>query len=81
MNNEMLKPEESYAYQLLARLKMDCDYYLGHGNGNVLRLWAKNVNEHITEMKKLYNGFSETKKPQWLTWEEILNYESLMRGA
>lgn len=71
-------PEEKYNYQMLSRLKMDCDYYLGNGNRNTKRLWAENEENHIIEMKKLYNSFSEDKKPEWLTWIDILNYKSLM---
>lgn len=78
MTQDKLQSDDKYNYQLLGRLKMDCDYFLGFGNRNPLRLWANNIEEQIAEMKKLYNSFHETKKPQWLTWEEILNYESLM---
>jgi len=65
---------------MLSRLKMDCDYYLGNGNRNKKQLWADNEEEHIDEMKKLYNEFSENKKPEWLTWADILNYEMKMTG-
>lgn len=71
-------PEEKYNYQMLGRLKMDCDYYLGNGNRNAKHLWADNEENHIIEMKKLHNSFSEDKKPEWLTWSDILNYETLM---
>lgn len=71
-------PAEKFNYQMLSRLKMDCDYYLGYGNRNTKRLWADNEEEHIVEMKKLYNSFNEDKKPEWLTWSDILNYETLM---
>lgn len=29
-------------------------------------------------MKKLYNSFPEDRKPEWLTFEQILEYEKLM---
>ena len=29
-------------------------------------------------MKTLWLGFSEAEKPEWLTWEQILNYEKQM---
>lgn len=72
--------EEKFNYQMLSRLKMDCDYYLGNGNRNMKCLWANNEEDHISEMKKLYNEFSENKKPEWLTWADILNYEMKMIG-
>ncbi|MBG9732273.1 hypothetical protein ABD87_22880 [Lysinibacillus sphaericus] len=74
--NEEPTPEEKFNYQMLSRLQMDCDYYLGNGNRNKKYLWADNEEEHINEMKKLYHKFDEDKKPEWLTWEEILNYEN-----
>ncbi|HDR8324093.1 TPA: hypothetical protein QC175_005812 [Bacillus cereus] len=39
---------------------------------------GNNVKEHIEKMKELHNSFSDSKKPEWLTFEEILKYEELM---
>lgn len=71
-------PEEKFNYQMLGRLQSDCNYYLGYGNRNKNRLWAGNVENQINEMKKLFNSFDDNKKPEWLTWDDILNYESKM---
>lgn len=71
-------PAEKFNYMMLSRLKMDCDYYLGNGGKNTRYLWADNEKDHINEMKRLYNSFSEEKKPEWLTWDDILDYESKM---
>lgn len=70
--------EERFNYMLLSRLKMDCDYFLGFGNGHVKHLYYDTIDEHISEMKKLYNSFSDDKKPEWLTLEEILDYDNKM---
>ena len=70
--------EEKFNYMMLSRLKMDCDYYLGNGNRYNKRLWAGDEQEQINEMKKIYNNFADDKKPEWLTWEQILKYEELM---
>lgn len=70
--------EEKFNYQMLSRLKMDCDYYLGNGGYSENVLWAKNVEEQIAKMKKIHNSFSENKKPEWLTYEDILDYEKKM---
>jgi len=78
--NELTK-EEKFNYMMLSRLKSDCDYYLGYGNGNSQRLWAGSVKKQIKEMKKIHNSFSNDKKPEWLTYKEILNYEKLMTPA
>ncbi|KZE68049.1 hypothetical protein AWM68_17535 [Fictibacillus phosphorivorans] len=63
---------------LLDRLRTDCDYYLGNGNRNPKNLWANDEKEQIAKMKELYNGFTEEDKPEWLTYEQIEQYEKSM---
>jgi len=70
--------EQKFSYMMLGRLKSDCDYYLGYGNRQASRLWAGNEIEQISEMKKIYDSFEDDKKPEWLTYEQILEYEKLM---
>jgi hypothetical protein len=70
--------EDKFNYQMLDRLRSDCNYYLGYGNRNSKSLWANDEQEQINEMKKLYNSFSDDKKPEWLTYEQILEYEKEM---
>jgi hypothetical protein len=77
-NNEILQASESFRYQLLSRLQSDCNYYLGNGNRNKKHLWAGDETEQIITMKQLWNSFSHDDKPEWLTWDEILNYENKM---
>lgn len=72
---EILQAEDKFKYQLLSRLQMDCNYYLGHGNRQKKSLWAGDEREQIETMKKIWESFSINEKPEWLTWEEILNYE------
>ena len=67
-----------FDYMMLSRLKMDCDYFLGHGNRNEKNLWGLGIPEQIEEMKKLWNGLPSDGKPEWLTWEQILKYEKEM---
>lgn len=71
-------PEKRFNYQLLDRLRSDCDYYLGYGNRNARHLWADDEKEQIEKMKELYNGFSDDEKPEWFTYEQILQYEKAM---
>jgi len=61
-------------------MRVDCEYFLGNGNRNENNLWGKNVVEHIADMKALYNSFSDDKKPEWLTMEDIERYEKAMTG-
>ena len=70
--------QEKFNYMMLSRLKSDCDYYLNYGNRNNKNLWAVDEQKQINEMKRLYNNFSDDKKPEWLTMENILQYEKLM---
>ncbi len=70
--------DNKFNYQMLSRLQMDCNYYLGNGNRHKKHLWAGSEKEQIKEMKKLWKSFSKKDKPEWLTWEDILNYENQM---
>ena len=76
---DYIKESNTYEYQLLGRLKSDCKYFLGHGNHNVARLWAGSVEGQIEKMKELYNNLEE--KPDWLSMEDILDYEKKMLAA
>ncbi|QDX94722.1 hypothetical protein EEL30_22025 [Brevibacillus laterosporus] len=76
--NQYVKEENRFNYMMLDRLRSDCDYYLGYGNRNKNRLYLNDEQKHIDQMKELYNSFPNNKKPEWLTYEQILNYEKLM---
>ena len=69
---------EKFNNQLLDRLRCDCEYYLGFGNRNKKHLWALDEEDHIASMKELYNKIPENKKPEWLKYEDILEYEKQM---
>lgn len=80
LDDQLEKIEESfdpeYNYQLLDRLKSDCEYFLGNGNRAEKNLWAGNVKDQIAKMKEIYNTLEE--KPEWLTIEDIEAYEAKM---
>lgn len=75
---DVLKKDDEFRYQLLGRLKSDCDYYLGNGNRKDKSLWAGNVKDQIQTMKDLYSSFSDDMKPDWISMEDIDNYEKEM---
>ena len=77
-NIETDEDTKSFNYSMLDRLKSDCDYFLGNGNGLLKHLYYKDVNKHIEEMKKIYNSFSEVEKPEWINMEDIDNYKEKM---
>lgn len=74
----LLTEDIGYRYQMLSRFKQDCDYFLGNGGRNEKYLWAGNVSDQIDVMKRTWDQFSEEDKPEWLTWEDILDYEVRM---
>lgn len=82
MTNEskqmVLENYDGFAYRLLSRMCMDCDYFLNAGGRHEKFLWSGNVNEHIEDMKFIYNNLKE--KPEWLTMGQIEEYEKQMKA-
>ena len=76
--DDMIHKDDTFKYQMLSRLQMDCDYFLGNGNRAEKYLWATNVPDHIKLMRALYNSFEDDEKPEWLTEQDIDNYEKEM---
>lgn len=78
MNKEYFKDNNNpeFLYQMLGRLESDCKYFLGNGNGYEKHLWASSVIEQISAMKEIYNKLDV--KPEWLTMEQINEYEKQM---
>ena len=76
-----LPSEMRFRYSMLSRLKSDCDYFLGIGGRYVNQLWAGSVYKQIEEMRNRWLEFKEDEKPEWLTWEDINNYETEMNKA
>lgn len=70
--------KHEFEYQMLSKLQSDCEYYLGYGNRSPNILCNGSVEDHIARMKELWNGFPATQKPEWLTWEQLLQYEKAM---
>ena len=71
---------KEFNYMLLDRLRDDCEYFLGNGNGSVKHLWAGDIDEQIDKMKELYNSFADDEKPEWITMKDINNYEKKMKA-
>lgn len=76
---ETKAPADNFKYQMLDRLRCDCNYFLGYGNRSKNCLWSGNVVDHIADMKALYNSFPEKEKPKWLTMDQIEEYEKKMQ--
>ena len=76
--DSLLKGNSQFRYQMLSRMKSDCDYYLGYGNRNERDLWANSVEKQLDYMQKIYDSFSDDMKPEWLTQEDINRYRKEM---
>lgn len=68
------KYEPRFRYMMLDRMRQDCDYSLNHCGGSENVLWAKNKQAQIDNMKALWKTFPENDTPEWLTWNDILEY-------
>lgn len=62
--------KDNFDYQLLARLKTDCEYYL---NTRENKLWAGSPEEQIAKMREIYSALEQ--KPEWISPEDIDEYE------
>jgi hypothetical protein len=73
------KPEnpQKHIYMMLDMMRSRVKYFLGWGKGNRNELREGSTEEHITEMKRLWDSLIE--KPEWLTMEEIEDYHQQMR--
>jgi hypothetical protein len=81
MQNKEIKREEieknqKHKYMMLSRLKFDVDAFLGYDFVNVNRLYYKDIDKHIEEMRKLYKEI--VIKPEWITAEQIEEYNKQM---
>lgn len=73
--------DESFRYQMLDRLRSDCNYYLGYGNRSANALWARGDEAgQILHMVALYQSFPDDKKPEWLTADDIESFAVQMLG-
>lgn len=76
--DEVIHKDSVFKYQLLDRLRSDCEYYLNYGNRHPKSLWAGDEKLQIEFMIKLHESFKEDEKPEWLTMDEILEYSKKM---
>lgn len=68
--------QNRFDYQLLDRLKTDCDYILGEGGpGAVKYLHQGTIEDQIAKMRELYDDIPDNAKPEWLTPADIDRYE------
>lgn len=72
-----LNGDDRFRYMMLSRLQSDCKYVLGAAEGNTRHLWVEDdIKTHCALMRELYNSLP--KKPDWISLEDIDNYEKEM---
>lgn len=69
--------DDSFKYRLLDRMRSDCEYYINGAKSNK-HLFMQNPQDQIKAMKDIYNSFSEKDVPEWISMEDINNYERQM---
>ena len=70
--------DKKFKYQMLSRLEMDCQYYIGAGNYCSKHLWAGSEEDQISDMLALYYSFDRDDRPLWLTAGQIIDYGKQM---
>lgn len=73
-----IKNPKQFDYMMLDKLRGHCDAHLNVDNAYRRRISDDDKQYVIDEMKDLWNGLSE--KPEWLTWDQILDYEKRLLG-
>ena len=71
---DILTKDATFRYQLLDRMRCDCEYFLNYGNRCNKFLWAGEPKEQIDTMLKLWDNFPDEEKPEWLSREQINAY-------
>ena len=76
LNSNTIPNSFELEYQMLSRLKSDCEYFLGAGGRAQKHLSEGSAEAQIAKMRELYDTLPE--KPEWLTAEDIDRYEVKM---
>ena len=73
-----------FQYMMLGRLIEDCRAFFGDGRGdrsmdcryhNECFIWGSSIKHLVSRMKELWNQIPEDIKPEWMTWEEVEEFE------
>lgn len=80
MEDWIARNEPRFRYMMLDRMRQDCEYAIRNDFRSGNSLWAKDAKRQIEVMKQLWMSFPKEDTPEWLTWEQILEFENKMRG-
>ena len=70
---EMREKGFQFDYMMLSRMKSDCEYYQTSEHYN--HAHCSTIEKTIADMKARWEKLPEDLKPEWLSWEQILEYE------
>lgn len=73
LEKDVLKRDINFRYQMLARFVADAEYYL-YTSKHPKYLWSLDPIDHADNMIALYNSFSRSEKPEWLTEKQLKQY-------
>lgn len=66
---------KQFQYMMLSRLQGDCKTHFSAFSPSCRIKTKESKDGIIKEMKALWEQFTESEKPEWITLEEILDYE------
>lgn len=70
-------PPAEFNYMLLSRLQLDCNALLA-GSIKSNKIWGMTIPAHIAKMKELLDNFPNDKKPEWISLNDIEDFEISM---
>lgn len=83
-DREKREKQYQFQYMMLGRLISDCRAFFGDGRGdesadcrykNECFIWGGNIKRLIFRMKDLWKEIPEDLKPEWMTWDEVVEFE------
>lgn len=75
--NDWKKEDNKFKYQMLDRLRTDCEYFLGNGNRQEKHLWAGNINKQIEKNPLKIKVFIEYSETQYYKKNEVYSIEQM----
>lgn len=83
---ELREKEFEFEYMMLSRITQDIQAYIGKTGDatqdkwdcrykNEKQIWGQSIRKCLDKAKELWQKIPEDIKPQWITWEQILQFE------
>lgn len=79
--NDMLNKPVEIRQELFGRLKDECLYYIGNGNGSDKYLWSGNARNQIDDMLTLWHSFTTDEQSHQITEDGIYTLGCRMQSV